>query len=474
MTNATVSQSSLETLAEALARIEREAFARGRTQRDTEIRGEQAKRIAELEAELAKLRAPIPDALKLTTEELAQLAETAALHPESPRFREELVPLVESLIAARVLKPLTEEEVGEAWDAHGKCDAYIATKWSLLKPGNRIHYTKVVNACRIGIGAPAEPARPVAGEHPLPWRVDGSDVVDANDQVVATCCEELDSATPRFIVERCNDPSPAPGAEMTEEEDERLWAHIVEWSEAQWGAEATGISEQLDAHVNAMLAKRVRPEPPTVTPPQPSGDAQKLTIEECVQLATLACRNLTDNDHYDALCFCVATLRAEAVAKAETERDEYKRRLETGKTLVDEMSARYQHQCNRLEAELETWLQLAEAHCGLASHGPARARIAQWIQERENWEAWCADMVNENPAPTRRLQNDAHSGRVALTKRLCAPPEPGCLTSSELQSLARQHLHPVVDRTGSGVAIRIEGVVEFGRAVVAAAGGGGS
>lgn len=186
-------------------------------------------RIEMLAAKVSK-PAPIPDALKLTEGERAKLS---AFSCHCDGIDLEQCAFVESLIAARVLKPMTEAEVGERWNklptqSHG----YARAAWSEMNAVVHERVTRLVNACRVGIA-------PIV-EHPSRHHVNGMlDAIQAgNQELFAYHLEECrlhfgrtgDTVTPN-IAFRISD-------ELSEEEVGQRWdyltrsmSHSLSWDE---------------------------------------------------------------------------------------------------------------------------------------------------------------------------------------------------------------------------------------------------
>jgi hypothetical protein len=213
----------------------------------------------ELDALKAQQPAPIPDALKLTESERLTLARWTP----SVEGHRCLINTVESLIAARVLKPMTDADVGVEWDAIP--NGYIGTTsllWNQLNDETRARFTRFANACRVGVG------RRVPGKDFTPRSELDTDWVSGGTKVLGSSV----FAAPV-----------TPGAKMTDEEYEALIGAADCYGEAYGTPEATAVikpGRALKDLVNAMLAVRSQP-----VPQQPVGAG--MTQQEAKQLLSL-------------------------------------------------------------------------------------------------------------------------------------------------------------------------------------------
>jgi hypothetical protein len=242
--------------------------------------------------------APIPDALKLTEGERVRLHSVVfewAQNDEDTSFQK-VLSVFESLIAARVLRPMTVEEV---LALEKLCPVTDKGGWGTpLEPSS---LTEFANACRVGIGAAQqEPVCSfcgggywVCGNHATRPHPDKSEcfppwyasLVERANRTAA----QLDHAhsalafvaltlqrKPLYALadesaswrkawsEVCNLAVAAaapvtPGAEMTDEEHGDIWRLLRDWHDAIIGGpRKPQLEPHIDRHINAMLAKRMQ------------------------------------------------------------------------------------------------------------------------------------------------------------------------------------------------------------------------
>lgn len=319
-----------------------------------------------LREELAKQArtAPLPDPLKLTEWEVSNLANAAALHSGCERVTDDVVPFVESLIAARVLKPMSERSVGHEWNAARDAIGGSWREWDELTESYRVALVNLVNACRVGIGTSERDAEVRDLCRQLAEALEFSDGYQSERNALQEELEaeqtgylELrkrfgarDNETMGQFVERLASTvahSPALGAEMTNEERAEFWCSALQWQANNGEPTATGV----ESRINAMLARRlmagdhVSDDAVTdaiaavcarVTPPQPTGNAGELTMDQSDRLHSLAVSWFeaailnASQVEWIALITYVASLRAELAGEVERLRTDLGRREKEG------------------------------------------------------------------------------------------------------------------------------------------------
>jgi hypothetical protein len=472
--------------------------------------------MAELTKLVKDLRAlqptPIPDALKLTEGERKELFRCTG---KEGTWLDEIFKVVESLIAARVLKPMTEAEVGERYDIFRHASWPV---WADLCSDHKEHEVRFGNACRVGIGASEKPgllasnwrswACAVAREFKLgaehgapdgrlqhliakairfpgcrcdfvsgghveecPYQRTPSTPLPSNDGLDWVQRYEAIRAERDALLARVN--AVTPGAEMTAEERGEFAARAYLWKELPDTSSTSDERWQsVITHINTMLAARVQ----SVVPQQSAG--AELTDEQDEKLWDLITDWRDDTSPgsdeamraADTINAYVASLRAPLVSEVERLRkrvadsDDYVARawepLRNAGSDETDLPTAIAHYVNHVEAMLAAGPDATPAE-------PTEEEFAEWADMAMGYNSVTEYLPRWRSLPEARrhcYELAFRAARAGVRVRLRE------VSSDEIESLAGATLR--VGDIGwdqGNMTVTIQGTDSFARAILAAA-----